>query len=218
MIAPFRDRAWERRRMVKTWIEDGPADREPVRDRRVLRAMTAVPRHAFVPEDLQDAAYDDRPLPVGHGQTISQPWMVAKMTEILDLKPDSRVLEIGTGSGYQAAILYQLTPHVFTIEVVEPLAARAWALLDRLGYAGIRRRIGDGSRGWPEEAPFDRLILTCAAGRLPVPLWKQLKPGGRAVFPLGEPDSAQTLMLVEKSPDGSPRPTALMAVQFVPLT
>lgn len=203
----------ERRRRVEAWFEDG----RPI-DPLVLRAMIRVPRHAFVPEELQEVAYDDRPLPIGLGQTISQPSLVARMTDLLDVRPDSRVLEIGTGSGYQAAVLAHLTPHVFTIEVLPELAERAGVLLRSLGYESIRFRTGDGAIGWPEEAPFDRVLLTCAAEGLPPALWEQLKPGGRALFPMGDPGDTQILTLADKLADGHARIRRLMPVRFVPLT
>jgi protein-L-isoaspartate(D-aspartate) O-methyltransferase len=214
----FREHAWERRRLVADQLASGPDGREPVLDRSVLRAMGLVPRHRFVPEGLREQAYEDHPLPIGGGQTISQPYMVAKMSELLKVEPDSKILEIGTGSGYQAAVLAHLTPYVFSIEVVAELADRARALLAGLGYDTVRVRSGDGALGWPEEAPFDRVLLTCATGRLPEALWAQLKPGGRAVFPLGEPFSTQVLMVVDKGSDGAAHAVPVMPVRFVPMT
>jgi protein-L-isoaspartate(D-aspartate) O-methyltransferase len=215
--AVFRERVEERRRLAAE-LAAGRDGRDPVLDRRVLAAMATVPRHAFVPEDLQDQAYEDHPLPIGAGQTISQPYIVAKMTELLRVEPDSRVLEIGTGSGYQAAVLARLTRGVYSIEVIPELADRARALLERLGCGTVRVRTGDGALGWPEEAPFDRLLLTCAAERLPDELWRQLKAGGRAVYPVGAPESFQVLMVAEKALDGTARALPVMPVRFVPMT
>jgi len=186
-------------------------------DEAVLRAMASVPRHEFVPADLQAGAYGDHPLPIGHGQTISQPYIVAEMTRQLALKPGSRVLEVGTGSAYQAAVLTHFTPHVYTMEIVKPLAEAAAARLKRLGYAVAAVRHGDGFHGWPEEGPFDGILVTCAAGQIPPPLVKQLKAGGRMVIPVGGPLAAQTLMLVEKDAEGRVRSRSLMGVAFVPL-
>jgi len=186
-------------------------------DASVLRAMAAVPRHAFVPRRQQSEAYDDTPLPIGYGQTISQPYIVAEMTRQLRLKPGDKVLEVGTGSGYQAAVLTEFTPNVFTIEIIEPLATAAMERLRRLGYTTVRVRHGDGYNGWPEEAPFDGIIVTCAVGQIPPPLVEQLAPGGRMVIPVGPPYAVQSLMLVEKDADGTVRSRSLMPVRFVPL-
>jgi protein-L-isoaspartate(D-aspartate) O-methyltransferase len=189
-----------------------------VRDRAVVDAMRTVPRHRFVPEALRYAAYDDSPLPIGLDQTISQPYIVGSMTEELELTAESKVLEIGTGSGYQAAVLAEITPHVFTIEIKEPLAVRAAAVLKELGYAKVRTRVGDGYYGWEEEAPFDAIIVTASAPHVPPPLVKQLKPGGRMVLPVGPPFGRQSLVLVTKGADGKLRSESLYAVSFVPLT
>jgi len=186
-------------------------------DATVLRAMTNVPRHEFVPPAYSSRAYADSPLPIGYGQTISQPYIVAEMTRLLQLRPDSRVLEIGTGSGYQAAVLSELTPRVFTIEIVKPLADSARRRLRRLGYNVVHVRHGDGYFGWPEQAPFEGIIVTCAAGQIPPALLGQLAPGGRMVIPVGPPLAIQSLMLVIKRPDGSIRSRSLMPVRFVPL-
>lgn len=188
-----------------------------MRDPAVLRAMSHVPRHEFVPQHLWAQAYEDSPLPIGYGQTISQPFIVAEMTRLLQLKPGSRVLEIGTGSGYQAAVLTEFTPHVFTIEIIGELMRSAQKRLQRLGYTVVRVRHGDGYYGWPEEAPFDAIIVTAAAGEIPPPLIAQLKPGGRMVIPVGAALSTQSLMLVEKQADGTIRTRSLMPVRFVPL-
>ena len=186
-------------------------------DQKVLAAMAAVPRHEFVPPAHIDQAYADTPLPIGHGQTISQPYMVAEMTRLLKLGPRSRVLEVGTGSGYQAAVPTEFTPHVFTIEIIRPLAESAAARLNRLGYDVITCGAGDGYFGWPEHAPFDAIIVTCAAGQIPPPLIRQLAPGGQMVIPVGQPFATQSLMLVEKDADGTIRSRSLMSVAFVPL-
>ncbi len=185
-------------------------------DEKVLAAMKAVPRHEFVPSNLSTSAYDDGPLPIGYGQTISQPYIVAEMTRQLRLTSDGKVLEIGTGSGYQAAVLTEFTPHVFTIEIIAALAESAEERLKRLGYSTVEVRRADGYYGWEEEAPFDAIIVTAAAGQIPPPLLSQLANGGRMVIPVGGPFSVQTLMLVEKAADGSVRSRELMGVRFVP--
>ena len=186
-------------------------------DPAVLKAVSMVPRHEFVPPRSSSDAYDDNPLPIGYGQTISQPYIVAEMTRQLKLTPNSRVLEIGTGSGYQAAVLTEFTKHVYTIEIIKPLAESAGKRLKRLGYDVVSVRRGDGYYGWPKEAPFDAIIVTAAAGQIPHPLMKQLKPGGRMVIPVGAVYAVQSLMLVEKDKDGTVRSRSLMAVRFVPL-
>ena len=205
------DTAAERRKMVDTQI----AARD-VRDARVLAAMRAVPRHEFVPAELRARAYEDSPLPIGHGQTISQPYIVAFMTEQLAPQPGQRVLEIGTGSGYQAAVLSKLVAEVFTIEIVEPLATRAAADLARLGCKNVRVRAGDGYQGWPDAAPFDAIIVTCAPDHVPEPLVRQLREGGRMVIPVGE-DGVQELCVLEKR-DGKIERRAVLPVRFVPMT
>jgi protein-L-isoaspartate(D-aspartate) O-methyltransferase len=187
-------------------------------DERVLRALGKVPRHRFVPEHLVDEAYENRPLPIGQGQTISQPYIVALMTDLLRLKRDARVLEVGTGSGYQAAVLAEFTPHVYSMEIIEPLARRAQATLRREGYAQVQVRLGDGYYGWPEAAPFDAIIVTAAASHIPGPLVKQLKAGGRMVIPVGTHFLTQHLLLVEKRPDGGVTTRQILPVSFVPLT
>ena len=192
---------------------------EGIRDERVLAAIAQVPRDRFVPEDLQSHADEDRPLPIGHGQTISQPFVVAYMTERLRLAGDERVLEVGTGSGYQTAILAHLAEEVFSVEIVPELAARARALLHGgLGLLNVRLRTGDGSEGWPEEAPFDRVIVTAAADAVPSPLVAQLAPGGRMILPVGAEPWAQVLRVVDRTPDGALTETDLLGVRFVPLT
>lgn len=213
-----RERAAERLRMVEAQIARPLPGREAVTRADVLEAMRAVPRHAMVPDHLQRQAYDDTPLPIGHGQTISQPYMVAVMTELLELTPDSRVLEIGTGSGYQAAVLAHLTPHVFSIEIVKPLLDRARQVLQAQGYDRVQVRHADGYLGWPEQGPYDAIIVTCAAGHVPPPLWQQLKPGGRMVIPIGSAFEVQRLVVLTKGADGSRTSRAVMPVRFVPLT
>jgi len=182
----------------------------------VLRAMTRVPRHEFVPAALRHAAYDDGPLPIGYGQTISQPYIVAVMTEQLNPQPNHRVLEIGTGSGYQAAVLAQLVHMVYSIEILEPLATRAAADLKRLGCTNVVVRCGDGYQGWPEQAPFDSIIVTCAPEHIPQPLVDQLKEGGRMLIPVGPPLD-QTLYVLEKH-HGQIQQHAVLPVRFVPMT
>ncbi|HYW78146.1 MAG TPA: protein-L-isoaspartate(D-aspartate) O-methyltransferase [Thermoguttaceae bacterium] len=187
-----------------------------ITDERVLYALGRVPRHLFVPPAQQHMAYEDHPLPIGHNQTISQPYIVALMTQLVRLKPEARALDIGTGSGYQAAVLAGLCKEVYSIEIVEPLAEEATRLLDRLGYDNVTVRHGDGYRGWPEHAPFDAIIVAAAAEEIPGPLVDQLAPGGRLVMPVG--NFFQDLILVEKRSDGTIRRENLGGVAFVPLT
>jgi protein-L-isoaspartate(D-aspartate) O-methyltransferase len=187
-------------------------------DPKVLRALEAVPRHEFVPEPLADLAYLNRPLPIGHGQTISQPYIVAIMTELLDVGPDDRVLEVGTGSAYQAAVLAELVEHVYTLEIVPELAATAEERLARLGYDNVTARHGDGYFGWEEHAPFAGIVVTAASSHVPPPLLEQLAPGGRMIIPVGSPFSTQQLMLVEKTGSGRVTTRQLLPVAFVPLT
>jgi protein-L-isoaspartate(D-aspartate) O-methyltransferase len=213
-----RERVEERRRMVDTQMMRPPDGRTPIRSQAVLDAMRTVPRHVFVPVPMRRHAYEDTPLPIGHDQTISQPYIVAWMTELLELKPDSKVLEIGTGSGYQAAVLAHLTEHVYSIEIVEELAKRARRTLEEQGYRDVKCRHGDGYNGWAEHAPFDRIIVTCAPEDLPEPLWKQLAPGGRIVIPIGGVYALQRLVIVEKTAAGERRDRVVSAVRFVPLT
>jgi protein-L-isoaspartate(D-aspartate) O-methyltransferase len=201
-----------RRRMVAEQI----ASRD-VRDRRVLAAMRDVPRHLFVPEDERANAYQDRPLPIGHGQTISQPYIVALMTELARPAPGDRVLEVGTGSGYQAAVLSRLVSHVYTIEIVEPLARTAENQLKQAGYKNVTVRTGDGYAGWPEQGPFDIIMVTAAPDHVPAPLLAQLKPGGRLVLPVGPSGAVQELQLIEKDSTGRARTTRIAPVRFVPL-
>lgn len=187
-----------------------------ISDPRTLRAMASVPREKFVPADLRGRAYDDRPLPIGYGQTISQPYIVALMTEQIQPKPNQRVLEIGTGSGYQAAVLSELVADVYSIEIVRPLAQRAEALLRELGYKNVHVKAGDGYKGWPEHAPFDAIIVTAAPDHVPKPLIEQLREGGRMIIPVGE-SGAQNLYLLEKR-GGQVKQTAVIPVKFVPFT
>ena len=203
------DYARERRLMTETQIRA-----RGVRDPLVLAAMAKVPRHLFVPEGLRGQAYADEPLPIGEGQTISQPYIVAYMTEALGLKGGEKVLEVGTGSGYQSAVLAEIAGTVWTIELVKDLALRARAVLDDLGYANIRYRIGDGSEGWPEESPFDGIIVTAAAPRMPAALEVQLADGGRMIVPVGT--DLQELYLVRRVKKGLER-IPLLGVRFVPL-
>jgi protein-L-isoaspartate(D-aspartate) O-methyltransferase len=188
-----------------------------IRDPRVVEAFARVPRSLFVPEELRELADADRPLPIGWGQTISQPYVVAFMTEWLQLAGDERVLEVGTGSGYQTAILSALAREVYSVEIVAELSERAAAALAAFGATNVRLRVGDGRRGWPEAAPFDRVMVTAAAERIPEPLLLQLAPGGRLVAPVGEPGE-QLLQLVTRDADGRLDATGLLPVRFVPLT
>jgi len=185
---------------------------------RVMAAMANVPRHEFVPASQVANAYANRPLPIGLGQTISQPYIVALMTDLMEVKPGDRVLEIGTGSGYQAAVLAALAGTVYTIEIVEPLAREAGERLSRLGYRNVVTRIGDGYQGWPGEAPFDSIMVTAAPREVPQPLIDQLKPGGRLVVPVGGQIAGQSLLLIEKQANGTVTRRNVLAVRFVPLT
>ena len=187
-------------------------------DEKVMQMMAKVPRHEFVPDRNKDYAYENRPLPIGHGQTISQPYIVAIMTDLLDLKPDSRVLELGTGSGYQAAILSGLVKEVYSIEIVEPLGLAAKARLARLGYDNVTVKIGDGYYGWEEEAPFDAIIVTAAASHIPPALSKQLKVGGRMIIPVGTMFMTQQLLLVSKQDKAKLVSRQILPVRFVPVT
>jgi protein-L-isoaspartate(D-aspartate) O-methyltransferase len=194
-------------------VDDQVADRG-VRDRDVLAAMRKVPRHRFVPPELASRAYDDTPLPIGHGQTISQPYIVGYMSELLDVEPNHRVLEIGTGSGYQAAVLGELAGAVYTIEIVPELAASASATLKSLNYTNVHVRAGDGYAGWPEHAPFDRILVTAAPEQVPAPLVEQLAAGGRLVAPVGR-QNAQWITVIEKTPTGVVERRTI-PVRFVP--
>ncbi len=187
-----------------------------VKNSRVLEAMARVPRHAFVPADQRSQSYEDGPLPIGHGQTISQPYIVAFMTEALDPKPTDRVLEIGTGSGYQAAVLSALVAEVYSIELLEPLARRAKVDLERLGFTNVKVRCGDGYLGWPDAAPFDAIIVTCAPEQVPPALVAQLKAGGRMIVPVGAQWEVQELVLLRRTPAGLEK-QAVLPVRFVPM-
>jgi protein-L-isoaspartate(D-aspartate) O-methyltransferase len=200
----------------KTMVEEQlAAPGRDIRNGRVLDAMAAVPRHEFVPKALWKFAYSDDPLPIGYGQTISQPFIVAFMTEQLDPKPTDRVLEIGTGSGYQAAVLSRLVAEVYTIEIVEPLAKRAEADLKRLGYNNVKVLAGDGYQGWPEHAPFDAIIVTCAPDHIPQPLVGQLRDGGRMIIPVGPSDNQQLYLLQKLGTKVEQQ--AILPVRFVPM-
>ena len=187
-------------------------------DPRILAAMRAVPRHFFVPSSVRKDAYQDRPLPIGEDQTISQPSLVALMTHLLRPESGDVMLEVGTGSGYQAAIMSKLVARVYTIEIVEPLARNAEIRLSRMGYSNVQVRHGDGYAGWPRVAPFDGIIVTAGAPHVPKPLVDQLKPGGRMVIPVGPARSIQHLLLITKNADGTVRRETIIPVRFVPLT
>ncbi len=187
-------------------------------DPGVMKAMGSVKRHEFVPANQKRYAYENRPLAIGYGQTISQPYIVALMTDLLDVSADSRVLEVGTGSGYQAAILAALVNNVYTIEIIEPLAQQAKKRFRRLQFSNVHSRIGDGYYGWQEYAPFDAIIVTAAAGHVPPPLLQQLKPGGRMVIPVGSRFLTQQLLLITKDQDGKVKNRQVLPVRFVPLT
>jgi len=212
----------QRRRMVEEVValarESRAATGRVTLSERVLSAMAKVPRHDFVPADQKAAAYANRPLPIGLGQTISQPFIVALMTDLMEVKPGDRVLEIGTGSGYQAAVLAELAGTVYTVEIVEPLAREAAGRLKQLGYRNVVAKSGDGYQGWPEHAPFDAIMVTAAPREVPQPLIEQLKPGGRLVVPVGGQANGQDLLLIEKRPDGTVARRNILAVRFVPLT
>jgi len=186
-------------------------------DPRVMAAIGKVPREAFVPSELKSCAYENGPLPIGYGQTISQPYIVALMTDLLQLEPEHVVLEVGTGSGYQAAVLSQLLKQVFTIERIQALGEATTARLKSLGYSNVECRIGNGYDGWPEHAPYDVIIVTAAASHIPPALIGQLKPGGRLVIPVGLPYMHQELMLVEKDREGDVHARDILGVAFVPL-
>ncbi len=202
----------EREKMVREQIQA-----RGVKEGSVLRAIRGVARHCFVPREFRDEAYDDHPIPIGLGQTISQPYIVALMTELLRVKPSDRVLEIGTGSGYQSAVLSGLVSRVFTVEIDPALAQEAGARLKSLGYDNIKLRCGDGYFGWNEHAPFDAIIVTAASSEIPPPLLRQLKPGGRMCIPVGGRYQVQQLMLIEKKHDGSISTRVVLPVRFVPL-
>ena len=215
------DYAARRKAMVEVIAEiardTGVESGRPRFAKAVMAAMEKVPRHRFVPALETAFAYSDRPLPIGHGQTISQPFIVALMTDLLDLKPNYRVLEIGTGCGYQAAVLAEIAREVYTIEIVEPLAQEAAARLAALGYRNVSARAGDGYRGWPEHAPFDAIVVTAAAPSVPPALVDQLKPGGRLVIPVGAQWEPQQLLIIDKDAMGATSTRRILGVRFVPL-
>lgn len=216
------DRARERRAMVDE-IAAGARATEPYTGRstfheHVMAAMGKVPRHSFVPGHRARDAYRNRPLPIGEGQTISQPFIVALSTDLLEPRPEDVMLEVGTGSGYQAAVLAELVRQVYSIEIVAPLGRDAERRLQALGYGNVTVRIGDGYQGWPEKGPFDGIVVTAAAPRVPQPLVDQLKPGGRMVIPVGPSFAEQELVLVEKRADGSVTRRTVLPVRFVPMT
>ncbi|HMB98703.1 MAG TPA: protein-L-isoaspartate(D-aspartate) O-methyltransferase [Balneolaceae bacterium] len=209
----FSERKDDREELVREIRSRGEID-----DPEVLDAIRHVPRHLFVPENFRNQAYENNPLPIGHGQTISQPFVVAFMTQMLNLEPGDKVLEIGTGSGYHSAVLSELTPHVYSIEIIRELGEAASRLYDELGYNTIRTKIGDSYFGLEEHAPFDAIIVTAAAGHIPSPLMEQLKPGGIMAIPIGNPYQAQVLMKVEKTKKGKIRTERILPVRFVPMT
>ncbi|HYR05582.1 MAG TPA: protein-L-isoaspartate(D-aspartate) O-methyltransferase [Gallionella sp.] len=212
----------ERHKMVEEVLADAAATSSysgsPALSQSVIAALEKVERHRFVPAGLSALAYLNRPLPIGHGQTISQPLIVALMTDLMGIKAGDRVLEIGTGSGYQAAVLAEIANSVYSIEIIEPLGKEAGERLKSLGYRNVKTKIGDGYYGWPEAAPFDAIMVTAAASHVPPSLIKQLKPGGSMVIPLGTQFMTQYLMLVKKQPDGSVTTRQILPVAFVPLT
>ncbi len=217
---PQTDKRYQQQRaaMVQDQIVQPSDGRTAVTNKNVLAAMREVPRHWFVPKEYARTAYHDGPLPIGHGQTISQPYIVAIMTELLKPQSDHIVLEVGTGSGYQAAILSQLVQQVYTIEIVEPLGEEATQTLSERGYDNVEVRVGDGYQGWPEQAPFDGIIVTAAPDHVPQPLIDQLRTGGRMVIPVGPSGGIQELLVLTKQEDGSISETEMMSVRFVPLT
>lgn len=208
----------QRERMVREQLASEAAFRPAIGDSSVLAAMRHVPRHRFVPSVLRESAYADRPLPIGHGQTISQPWIVARMTELARPEPGDTVLEVGTGSGYQAAVLAEIVDHVFTVEIVGELAGSARRRLRELGYGNVTVRHGDGYAGWPEQAPFDAILVTAAPEEVPDPLVEQLAVGGRMVIPVGPQDRAQSLTVIRRRSDGSVERRVASGVRFVPMT
>lgn len=217
------DYGLERQEMIEA-IREMAADSHEYTGRgtlapKVIAAMKKVPRHEFVPEGrLRGSAYENRPLPIGEGQTISQPYIVALMTDLAEIDEDSVVLEVGTGSGYQAAVLAELARHVYTIEIIEELGQRAERVLDRLGYSNVTVRIGDGYHGWPAHGPFDAILVTAAPEEIPQPLIEQLAPGGRLVIPVGATNGIQSLQLVRKDAEGRVSKRSVLPVGFVPLT
>ncbi len=213
----YRPRSSERERERHRLVETGIIG-QGITNPAVIEAMRNVPRHLFVPEAIRAQAYQNNPLPIGYGQTISQPYIVALMAEMLEIEPGDKVLEIGTGSGYHAAVLSELTPYVYSIEIVQPLGERTTKLYEELGYETIQTKIADGYYGWEEHAPFDKIIVTAAAGHVPPPLIEQLSPGGIIAIPVGSPYQTQILMRVLKDEEGNIRTERLLPVRFVPMT
>lgn len=203
---------------VRSWLKRDPVPGGRSSDDKVLQALGEVRRHEFIPQKLRGEAYVNHPLPIGYGQTISQPYIVALMTKLVDLEPNDVVLEVGTGSGYQAAVLAKLAAQVFSIEIIEPLAEQAKNRLQRLGYQNVQTKLGDGYFGWEEHAPFDAIVVTAAASHVPPPLIRQLKPGGRMIIPVGSRFAVQYLLLIEKTSDEEIVTRQITAVRFVPLT
>ncbi len=213
---PFRE---IREQMVERHLaQAGGWGRDAIEDENVLNAIRTVKRHEFVPEQYRRQAYLDQPLPIGHGQTISQPFIVAYMTELLELEEDDVVFEVGAGSGYHAAVIAEIVDRVYTVEIVEPLAESSAERLERLGYDNVTVSHADGYHGWEEHAPFDAIVVTAAASHIPPPLVEQLKPEGRMIIPVGPPMQIQNLMLVEKDEEGRVSQRNVMPVRFVPLT
>ncbi len=212
----FNERSAERNYMVDTYIQNSVYN--PISDKRILNAMKAVPRHKFVPNQFQRNAYSNTPLLIGYNQTISQPIIVAHMTELLKIKDGSKILEIGTGSGYQAAILSELTPFVYSIEIIEKLGSNAIRIFKELGYNTIKVKIGDGYEGWSDYAPYDGIIVTCAPEKIPEPIIEQLRPGGRIVIPLGKKNQIQDLVVIVKDRKGNLKQKVQYQVRFVPMT
>ncbi len=212
----FKERTEDRHYLVYRQLTDYPGIE--IHDTAVLGAMFRTPRHAFIPEHLQPYAYNNNPLPIGYDQTISQPVIVASMTQLLELEKGQKILEIGTGSGYQAAVLAEMDAEVYTIEIVPELGKRSAQTLKNLGYENVKVKIGDGYKGWPEHAPFDRIIVTCAPEEVPEPLIEQLKPGGKIVIPLGPQDQIQFLIVMRKNERGKLIRELKYPVRFVPMT
>jgi protein-L-isoaspartate(D-aspartate) O-methyltransferase len=208
LLDEIRDEVWDTRQLTG----------RHALERRVVEALRQVPRHEFVPNELQAGAYANRPLPIGHGQTISQPYIVALMTDLIQPEPDHTVLEIGTGSGYQAAVLSQLVKQVYSMEIVEELATEAGERLQRMGYDNVEVRHGNGRLGWPEHAPYDAVLVAAAARWIPQALIDQLRPGGTLVIPVGPWHAAQELIVVKKQQDGRVEQRRVLPVAFVPLT
>ena len=213
-LSDYHDSYYELRQKM---VSEQLASRD-IHDPKVLKVMSEIPRHEFIPEKMRFQAYEDHPVPIGYGQTISQPYIVALMTQSLDLRGDEKVLEIGTGSGYQAAVLSRIVKEVYTIEIIPELAERANRTLHTLNYSNVHVKIGDGYYGWKEKAPFDAIIITAACDHVPPPLLKQLKKGGRLILPLGDVRTYQTLTLIEKKSEEKFLTTYITNVRFVPLT